>query len=94
MAVRDACALVGGEVVHDHDVARGERGSEDLLDIGEERRPVHRAVEHHRHGHHDLLYYSSFPLVLRFAHPESSDSDMLKRCRKDTQTQRGNCIKK
>ena len=44
-------SLVGGEIVHDHDVARGERGSEDLLDVGEERRPVHRAVEHHRRDH-------------------------------------------
>ena len=38
--------LVAGEVVHDDDVARRQRGSEELLDIGLESRRVHGTVEH------------------------------------------------
>src|SRR6185437_12570073 len=39
-------ACVAGEVVHDDDVARRQRGSEELLDIGLESRRVHGTVEH------------------------------------------------
>jgi len=46
----DCCAdgrpLVAGEVVHDHDVARRERGHEELLDILKKARPVDRLIEH------------------------------------------------
>jgi len=45
----DCCAdggpLVAGEVVHDHDVARRERGHEELFDILKEARPVDRLIE-------------------------------------------------
>ena len=37
--------LVGAQVVHEHGVAFAQRRREDLLDIGEERWPVHRAVD-------------------------------------------------
>ena len=42
----DGGPLVAGEIVHDHDVARRERGHEELLDIIEEARPVDRLIEH------------------------------------------------
>ena len=41
----DATDLVRGQVIGDHDVARAERGHEDLLEIGKKARPVDRAVE-------------------------------------------------
>jgi hypothetical protein len=47
---RDPVALVGRQVVHDHDVAVGQGGGEDLLDIGLEGVAVHRTVENPR-GH-------------------------------------------
>ena len=37
--------LVDREIVEDDDIARPQRGHEDLLDIGQERRVVDRAVE-------------------------------------------------
>ena len=43
--------LVGSEVVHDDDVFGQERGDEDLFDIGEEGRPIHRPVKDHRRRH-------------------------------------------
>ena len=49
--VPDGRALVGGEVVHDHDVAGLQGQGEHLLDIGQEPGPSHGAVEHHRGGH-------------------------------------------
>jgi hypothetical protein len=42
---------VGRQIVHDHDVAGAKLGRENLLGIGQERRPVHRAVEEHRRRH-------------------------------------------
>ena len=46
----DCCAdsrpFVAGEVVHDHDIARRERGHEELLDILKKARPVDRLIEH------------------------------------------------
>lgn len=39
-------ALVAAEVVHDHHVAGGEGGSQDLLDIDEEGLAVDRPVGH------------------------------------------------
>jgi hypothetical protein len=39
-------ALVGAEIVHDDDVADRQGGDEELLDIGLERQPVDRAVDH------------------------------------------------
>ena len=41
----DLWLLVDGEVIEDHNVARAQRGHEDLFDIGEETRTVDRAVE-------------------------------------------------
>ena len=41
---------MGGQIVHDDDVAGFERRHQDLLDIGEEGDLVHRAVECHRGG--------------------------------------------
>ena len=43
----DAMNLVRGQIVHDHDVARPQLGSERLFDIGEKGLTVHRAVEDH-----------------------------------------------
>lgn len=37
--------FVGREVVEDHDIARAQRGDEDLLNIGEERGVIDGAVE-------------------------------------------------
>src|ERR1700733_9163263 len=42
-----AMNLVRGQIVHDHDVARPQLGSERLFDIGEKGLTVHRAVEDH-----------------------------------------------
>src|SRR3546814_12058914 len=42
----NAAHLVGGQVVHDHDVAGCERRREELLDIGAEAFSGHRAVDH------------------------------------------------
>ena len=39
-------ALVRAEIVHDDDVADRQGGDEELLDIGLERQPVDRAVDH------------------------------------------------
>ena len=47
----DAGASRSRQVVHDDDVAGRQRGNEDLLDLGQEGRPVHGAVEDHRHRH-------------------------------------------
>jgi hypothetical protein len=44
----DAMDLVGGQIVHDHDVAWPQLGNERLFDIGEKALAVHRAVEDHR----------------------------------------------
>ena len=38
--------LMGGQIVGDHDVAGLEGGDQDLLDVGEEARAIHGAVEH------------------------------------------------
>ena len=46
-----AGALVSRQVVHDDDVARRQRGHENLLDVDQEGRPVHGAVEDHRRRH-------------------------------------------
>jgi len=43
--------LVGRQVVHNHDVARGQGRRQDLFDIGHEGGAVHGAVEHHGRGH-------------------------------------------
>ena len=47
----DRRRLVGRQVVHHHDVAGPQRRDQDLLDIGEEGRAVHGAVQGHRRGH-------------------------------------------
>ena len=39
-----------GEVVGDDDVARGERGDQDLFDVGEKTVAVHRAIDDARRG--------------------------------------------
>lgn len=44
----DSGGFVSREVIHHHDVARGERGHENLLDISEESLARHRSVQHHR----------------------------------------------
>ncbi len=41
-------ALVGRQVVHDHDIARLQRRAQDLLDVGQEPPPGHRPIQHHR----------------------------------------------
>ena len=46
-----AGALVGRKVVHHDDVAGQKSRNEDLLDIGQERWPVHGPVEDHRRCH-------------------------------------------
>ena len=46
----DAVDVMGGEVVGDDDVARRERGDQDLFDVGEKTVTVHRAVDHARRG--------------------------------------------
>jgi hypothetical protein len=40
--------FVDREVIEDHDVARAQRRHQDLLDVGEKRRMVDRAIEHGR----------------------------------------------
>lgn len=40
-------ALVGRQVVHDHDIAVAQRRAEDLLDVGQEPPPGHRTIQHH-----------------------------------------------
>lgn len=42
-----AADLVGGQVVHEHDVAGAKLGCADLLRLGEEARTIRRAVEQH-----------------------------------------------
>lgn len=42
--------LVHRQVIHDDDIAATQRGNQDLLDVGAERRPVDRPVEHGRRG--------------------------------------------
>ena len=44
----DLRLFVDGEIIEDHHIARLERRRQDLLDVGEERRIVDRAVEHGR----------------------------------------------
>ena len=51
MGVAHGGAAVGGQVVHHYDVARLERGHQQLLDVGREGGAVHGAVEHHGRGH-------------------------------------------
>ena len=46
----DALDVMRGEVVGDDDVARGERGDQDLFDVGEKTVAVHRAVDDARRG--------------------------------------------
>ena len=41
----DTDGLVDWNIVHDHDIAAPERGSETLLHVSEEHRPVHRALD-------------------------------------------------
>ena len=41
----DGWPLVAGEIIHDHDIARRERGHEELLDIFKEARAVDRLIE-------------------------------------------------
>ena len=48
--LQDAVDVMGGEVVGDDDVARRERGDQDLFDVGEKTVPVHRAVDDARRG--------------------------------------------
>lgn len=42
---------MGGQIVHDNDIARPQRRDQDLFDIGEKSGPVHRSVEDHGRGH-------------------------------------------
>src|SRR5713226_6224739 len=46
----DAGNLVGGQIVHDDDVAMAQGWRQHLLDPGQERFSVHRTVEKHRHN--------------------------------------------
>src|SRR5262249_4227160 len=47
----DTGDLVDRNIVHDHDIAAPERGSETLLHVSEEHRPVHRALDNERRDH-------------------------------------------
>ena len=47
----DAIDLVGGEIVHHHDVAGRQRRSQHLLDVGPEGGAGHRPVEDERGDH-------------------------------------------
>ena len=40
--------FVGGEIIEHHHIARAERGHEHLLNVGEERRAIDRAIKHRR----------------------------------------------
>lgn len=44
----DGLALVASQIVHDHNVAGGERGDEELLDVGGEAFAVDRTIDHQR----------------------------------------------
>ena len=46
----DAVDVMRGEVVGDDDVARGERGDQDLFDVGEKTVAIHRAIDDARRG--------------------------------------------
>lgn len=46
----DAAGSVGWQIVHDDDVAMRQGWDENLLDVSEESRTVHRAVEQHGRG--------------------------------------------
>ena len=46
----DAGDLMSRQVVHNDQIARHQGGNEDLLHIGEEGGPVHRAVQEHGGG--------------------------------------------
>src|SRR5499427_31352 len=47
----DTGNLVDWNIVHDHDIAAPERGSETLLHVSEEHRPVHRALDNEWRDH-------------------------------------------
>lgn len=42
---------MGGKIIHDHDVTRGQGWEPHLLDVSQKGRSVHRAVENHRRRH-------------------------------------------
>jgi hypothetical protein len=42
--------LVGGEIIEHDDIARAQRGDQDLLDVGTEGGGVDRSIEHGRRG--------------------------------------------
>jgi hypothetical protein len=44
----NTCDFMAGQVIADHDIAACELGAEDLLDIGQESAPIHRAVQKQR----------------------------------------------
>jgi hypothetical protein len=46
IAARTPATLVGAEIVHHHDVARGQRRRQAALDVGEEDLAIHRPVDH------------------------------------------------
>ena len=47
----DTVDPVDWNIVHDHDIAAPERGSETLLHVSEEHWPVHRALDNERRDH-------------------------------------------
>jgi|GEM_PF-6777086 len=47
----DGNRFVGGQVVDNDDIARGQRWNQSLLDIGQESRSIHGSVRNHRSGH-------------------------------------------
>ena len=44
----DRGMFVDGKVIEDDDISRAQRRHQDLLDVSEERRMVHRSIEHRR----------------------------------------------
>ena len=47
----NAVDAMGGQVVHDDDIAGPQGRGEDLFDVGPEGVAIHRSLEHHRSRH-------------------------------------------
>ena len=74
-------ALVAGEVVHDHDVARLQIGDEDLADTGSEPVAVDGAVQHHG-SHHGVASQTGnegrrLAMAVRASHAQASASQRI-----------------
>jgi hypothetical protein len=85
--------LVGAQIVHEYDITLPQCRCQHLLDIGEERRPIHRAVDDI--GRREAIDAQRsdkgqrFPMAVRYipdeAYPARGESvvpDHLRRCRR------------